>query len=97
LDTVAELATKYGVARMTVQRAINELRDEGLVVSWQGRGTFVRDRGGSQGTSPATGPFDAIMERLDSMYDELRQVEQRVADLEAANPPSTGRARKRGS
>ncbi|MFD6095039.1 GntR family transcriptional regulator [Nocardiopsis flavescens] len=44
LPSGAELARTYGVARMTVQQAIRLLRDEGLVVSQQGRGVFVRER-----------------------------------------------------
>lgn len=39
-----ELAKHYGVARMTVQQAIRLLRDEGLIVSRQGSGVFVRER-----------------------------------------------------
>ena len=33
-----ELASRYGVARMTVQQAIRLLRDEGQIVSRQGSG-----------------------------------------------------------
>jgi DNA-binding transcriptional regulator YhcF (GntR family) len=44
LPSGSQLAKRYGVARMTVQRAIQALRDEGLVVSRQGSGVFVRDR-----------------------------------------------------
>ncbi|WP_089005777.1 winged helix-turn-helix domain-containing protein [Micromonospora viridifaciens] len=36
LPTVAELAEQYGVAKMTVQRALTDLRAEDLIVSWQG-------------------------------------------------------------
>src|SRR6266508_6386367 len=39
-----ELAKRYGVARMTVQQALKVLRDEGLIVSRQGSGVFVRER-----------------------------------------------------
>ncbi|MEU0793839.1 GntR family transcriptional regulator [Amycolatopsis sp. NPDC005961] len=39
-----ELAKTYNVAPMTVQNAIRELRDEGLIVSRQGSGVFVRER-----------------------------------------------------
>ena len=39
-----ELAKRYGVARMTVQQAIRLLRDEGLIVSRQGSGVYVRER-----------------------------------------------------
>jgi DNA-binding transcriptional regulator YhcF (GntR family) len=39
-----ELAQRYGVARMTIQQAMRLLRDEGLIVSRQGSGVFVRER-----------------------------------------------------
>src|SRR5215207_692709 len=44
LPSGSQLSKRYGVARMTVQQAIRVLRDEGLVVSRQGSGVFVRDR-----------------------------------------------------
>lgn len=39
-----ELAQRYGVARMTVQQAMRLLRDEGLIVSRPGSGSYVRER-----------------------------------------------------
>lgn len=44
LPSQAELATRYGVARMTVQQSLRILRDEGLIVSRQGSGVFVKER-----------------------------------------------------
>jgi DNA-binding transcriptional regulator YhcF (GntR family) len=44
LPSRTELAKKYNVAPMTVQNALRELRDEGLIVSRQGSGVFVRER-----------------------------------------------------
>jgi DNA-binding transcriptional regulator YhcF (GntR family) len=44
LPSGPELAKRYGVARMTIQQAIRVLRDEGLIVSRQGSGVFVRER-----------------------------------------------------
>src|SRR3982074_79680 len=44
LPSGPELSKRYGVARMTIQQAIRLLRDEGLVVSRQGSGVFVRER-----------------------------------------------------
>jgi DNA-binding transcriptional regulator YhcF (GntR family) len=44
LPSGPELAKRFGVARQTIQQAIRELRDEGLVVSRQGSGVFVRER-----------------------------------------------------
>lgn len=37
------LAATYGVARMTVSRAVRELRERGLVVTVVGKGSFVAD------------------------------------------------------
>lgn len=39
-----ELASHYGVARATVQQALRILKAEGLIVSRQGSGAFVRER-----------------------------------------------------
>lgn len=39
-----ELAQRYGVARMTIQQALRLLREDGLIVSRQGSGVFVRAR-----------------------------------------------------
>jgi GntR family frlABCD operon transcriptional regulator len=39
-----DLATTYGVSRITVRRALSELADEGYLESKQGRGTFVQYR-----------------------------------------------------
>ena len=44
LPSLNELSERYGVARMTVQQAMRVLRDEGLIVSRQGSGMFVRER-----------------------------------------------------
>ncbi|OZM72661.1 GntR family transcriptional regulator [Amycolatopsis antarctica] len=44
LPSGPELSDRFGVARMTVQQAIRLLRDEGLVVSRQGSGVYVRER-----------------------------------------------------
>jgi DNA-binding transcriptional regulator YhcF (GntR family) len=44
LPSGSDLAQRYGVARMTVQQAMRLLREEGLVVSRQGSGIYVRER-----------------------------------------------------
>jgi DNA-binding GntR family transcriptional regulator len=41
LPSEVELAEQYGVARITVRRALEELRERGKVVTVHGRGTFV--------------------------------------------------------
>ena len=39
-----ELCDKYGVSRITVRKAVNDLIHEGLLYSQQGKGTFVAPR-----------------------------------------------------
>jgi GntR family transcriptional regulator len=41
LPSEAELAEQYGVARVSVRRAIERLRERGKVVTVHGRGTYV--------------------------------------------------------
>ena len=41
LPSEAELSQQYGVARVTVRRAIEQLRGKGKVVTVHGRGTYV--------------------------------------------------------
>jgi GntR family transcriptional regulator len=45
LPSENELAAEYGVSRPTVRRALALLRGEGLIVTSQGRGAFVRPKG----------------------------------------------------
>lgn len=44
LPSESYLQQEQGIARGTVRTAIGILRDEGLVVTISGRGTFVRER-----------------------------------------------------
>jgi GntR family transcriptional regulator len=44
LPSESYLQQEQGIARGTVRAAIGILRDEGLVVSITGRGTFVKER-----------------------------------------------------
>lgn len=36
-----DLAEAYGVARMTVRRAVRELRERGLIITVPGKGSYV--------------------------------------------------------
>ncbi len=42
LPSEAQLCEHYGISPMTVRRAINMLVDQGVVITEQGRGTFVK-------------------------------------------------------
>ncbi|MER5961187.1 winged helix-turn-helix domain-containing protein [Streptomyces sp. NPDC002057] len=44
LPSHKELTELYGFARATIQRALRDLEDEGLVISRKGSGVYVRNR-----------------------------------------------------
>jgi GntR family transcriptional regulator, histidine utilization repressor len=44
MPSEAELVERFGVSRMTVNRALRELQAEGLLVRRQGKGTFAAER-----------------------------------------------------
>ena len=49
LPSERDLADEYGVAYQTVRHAMKLLRERGLIITRQGRGTFVaRDRGAQE-------------------------------------------------
>lgn len=43
MPSVRELQDRFGVANMTARSALNVLRDEGLIYTIHGRGSFVAD------------------------------------------------------
>lgn len=75
------LADEYGVALMTVQKAIDVLRADGLVTSHQGRGVFV------SADTPTT-----TVDPLNELKAELGDLRRRVANLEARLVGSDGDA-----
>lgn len=83
LPAARQLAKDLGVQLMTVQNAFGQLRDEGLVLTQQGRGTFVRDPSLPLGTEPGSSPaFAALAEELSSIHDALRLLGERLDRLE---------------
>lgn len=93
LKSVRELAHEYEVSPGTVQQAFRLLREEGLVTSWQGRGTFVRPRPPSADVEESA-DLDpvAVMRTLDQILDRVEHLEGQVAALEAERSPSSGSA-----
>lgn len=84
LDGNARLAERYGVAAMTVRHALGVLRDEGLIVSQQGRGTFIasdlpdeetsaRDHQMANELSEIKAALELINSRLDRLEGQVRE------------------------
>ena len=84
-----ELARQYGVAAMTVRHGLEVLRGEGVVVSTEKRGHFVARLPGP-GDGPGRSPeYEAFMEQLRAVREDLRQVHQRLDRLEELAAPET--------
>lgn len=56
LESEADLGSRYGVSRVTIRRALEQLRDEGLVTARRGSGWFVAS-GAAFGQPLALGSF----------------------------------------
>jgi GntR family transcriptional regulator len=81
LPSEADLVARYKASRVTVRRALEDLRDEGLVDSRQGSGWFV-----------ATDPLPQSLGRLGTIEDQLldsgRASERRILDFAFATAPA---------
>lgn len=91
LPSGRDMAKQYGVALMTLQRALNTLIAEGLIVSYQGRGVWVRSPE-HENTAPPT-EATTLAQRLGAMESNFEALENRVRELErdrgkCAEPPS---------
>ncbi|MFI5712949.1 GntR family transcriptional regulator [Kribbella sp. NPDC051620] len=71
-----KLATEFGVALMTVRKAIDNLRAEGLLHSSHGVGVFVAD-----GRSDAGGTVEQLRRDLDDLRDRVAALEQQTTAL----------------
>lgn len=84
LPSEAQLCQRYQVSPMTVRRAINTLLDQGLVLTSQGRGTFVRP------LALSTATFD--LQELEDLFRDRRTT---VAALEVHTVPADERIGRR--
>ena len=81
LQSIRNLAERFRVAPMTAQAAVETLRNEGLVYTSPGRGTFVRRRVGQQVPTPSP-EFQEVTEHLNQLDTQMREMADRVDQLE---------------
>lgn len=85
LPSYEALMKQYGVSITVVRSAVRELKTEGLVITHQGKGAFVRDP-----LPPATElpggvgseAFQAVMTEIRSLHDDLNQLGERLGRVE---------------
>ena len=86
LPSVRELAKTHDMSTTTVQRALDTLREEGLIHAWPGKGTLVvRKPGTERSSAPDSANSDVIQEiyaRLDTLMDLYTEMSQRVTEME---------------
>jgi GntR family transcriptional regulator len=80
LPSESELSARFGASRVTVRRALEVVRDEGLVAARQGFGWFV-----------ATEPVRQTLQHLGTIEDQLegggRHAERRVVEFAFTRAP----------
>lgn len=87
--SVRDLAKRFGVAPDTANKAIGLLRSDGLLYTSPGRGSFVRAEAVEVLNAAEHSPeFDALNKRLDELVTVVRDLADRVADLEGVTADS---------
>ncbi|WP_345457449.1 GntR family transcriptional regulator [Actinoallomurus oryzae] len=84
LPSVAELATRFGVAKMTISNAIAALRDEGLIQTRQGSPSIVLatpEEAGEEAQGPSE-EFQIISAQLQEMRAAIKNMSTRLNDLD---------------
>lgn len=84
IPSEAELVAQFGFSRMTINRAVRALTDEGLLVRLQGVGTFVAEPKGQSALFEVRSIADEIADRHHQHRCEVLLLEARAADATQA-------------
>jgi GntR family transcriptional regulator len=80
LPTEHSLGEQFGVSRITVRRALQDLADQGYVERRHGRGTFVLDR-------PQTAAPSPTLTVMDGLRKAALETKAEVLELASRKPP----------
>lgn len=84
IPSEAELVAQFGFSRMTINRALRELTDDGLLVRLQGVGTFVAEPKGQSALFEIRSIADEIASRQHRHRCEVLLLEKIKADVRQA-------------
>ena len=84
IPSEAELVAQFGFSRMTINRALRELTDDGLLVRLQGVGTFVAEPKGQSALFEIRSIADEIAARQHRHRCEVLLLESTKADVTQA-------------
>lgn len=76
LPTIASLAERYDVARVTIRQALGVLSAEGLIEAIQGKGTFVAGKGNRRKIIELDSNWNSFLAALDGNVPELLEVKK---------------------
>lgn len=95
LPTVVELCDLYGVSKITVRKAVEQLAEQGFVSSRRGSGTYVKASPEAQGSENSAHGGDALyMGRKDRSIGFMREhqndgtVTSDIYEFEVVEPPA---------
>jgi GntR family transcriptional regulator len=76
LPTIAEMSSRYGVARVTVRQALGELAAEGLIESLQGKGTYVSGKIQKPKSVQLESSWQNFLQQIDGNVPQALHVEE---------------------
>ncbi|MFE2166552.1 winged helix-turn-helix domain-containing protein [Streptomyces sp. NPDC059447] len=82
LPSEAELMTDHGVSRTVARQAISRLREDGYVISHQGKGSFATVPGKDR-PAKRSPEFEQITEYLAEMRRDMHRLAERMDQVEA--------------
>jgi GntR family transcriptional regulator len=98
LKPAKALAAEYGVAPMTIQVAIRELKGAGLVESFGTRGVFVSSPDNGADAVPESGvSLPDVVTEVQTLRAEMRDLAERLGRVEAAVQPTDSKSSRRAS
>ncbi|ARP86594.1 GntR family transcriptional regulator [Bordetella genomosp. 9] len=86
IPTLDELEAEYGVSRITLRAALNQLEETGIVRRTRGRGTFVAKDLSAQRWFKLPNTFDELVETVASLKIRLLHIDQAAHPLVPAFP-----------